>query len=78
MGHQQLYWGHPRKCGPGCHSCHICSNWQGLMWKHCLTVCCQCFLWYGKNMGFIKLDYVSHLEWVLQDTYYNAYSSYIK
>ncbi|XP_047698799.1 40S ribosomal protein S29-like [Prionailurus viverrinus] len=78
MGHQELYCGHPRKFGLGCHSCPICTNQQGLMWKYCVTMCLQGLLQYGKNMGFIKLDYVSHLEWVLQDTYCNAYSLYIK
>ncbi|XP_058555787.1 small ribosomal subunit protein uS14-like [Neofelis nebulosa] len=59
MGHQELYCGHPRKFGLGCHSCPICTNRQSLMWKYCVTMCLQGLLQYGKNMGFIKLDYVS-------------------
>ncbi|VCW67924.1 unnamed protein product [Gulo gulo] len=21
----------------------MCSNWQGLIWKYALNMCCQCF-----------------------------------
>ncbi|XP_035294521.1 40S ribosomal protein S29-like [Cricetulus griseus] len=58
MGHQQLYWSHPRgsslvrKFGQGPGSCHICSNCHGLIRKYGLNMCRQ----YSKDIGFIKLD----------------------
>ncbi|XP_066114056.1 small ribosomal subunit protein uS14-like [Saccopteryx bilineata] len=55
MGHQQLYWSHPRKFGQGSHSCRICSN-RSLIWKYSLSMCRQCFGPYAKDIGFIKLD----------------------
>ncbi|XP_051027157.1 40S ribosomal protein S29-like [Acomys russatus] len=51
MGHQQLYWSHPRKFGQGSRSCRVCSNRPGLIRK-----CRQCFRQYAKDVGFIKLD----------------------
>ncbi|XP_044775255.1 40S ribosomal protein S29-like [Neomonachus schauinslandi] len=57
MGHQQLYQSHPRKCGQGSRSCHICSNWHSLIRKYGLNMCRQCFRQYAKyDIGFIKLD----------------------
>ncbi|KAM8911775.1 small ribosomal subunit protein uS14-like [Lycaon pictus] len=56
MGHQQLYWSHPRKFGQGSRSCCICSNWHGLIRKYGLNICHQCFRQYAKDIGFIKLD----------------------
>ncbi|XP_033049712.1 40S ribosomal protein S29-like [Trachypithecus francoisi] len=53
MGHQQLYWSHPRKFGQGSSSCRVCSNRHGLM---CLNMCRQCFPQYAKDIAFIKLD----------------------
>ncbi|XP_038954074.1 small ribosomal subunit protein uS14-like [Rattus norvegicus] len=50
MGHQQLYWSHPRKFGQGSCSCRVCSN------RHGLIMCRQCFRQYSKDIGFIKLD----------------------
>uniref|UniRef100_A0A8D2FMS2 Small ribosomal subunit protein uS14 n=1 Tax=Theropithecus gelada TaxID=9565 RepID=A0A8D2FMS2_THEGE len=38
------------------HSCHICSNWHGLIRKYGLHMCHQCFRQYVKDIGFIKLD----------------------
>ncbi|XP_045149901.1 40S ribosomal protein S29-like [Echinops telfairi] len=49
MGHQQLYWSHPRKFSQGSRSCR--SNR-----KYGLTMCHQCFRQYTKDIGFIKLD----------------------
>uniref|UniRef100_A0A670YXB6 Small ribosomal subunit protein uS14 n=1 Tax=Pseudonaja textilis TaxID=8673 RepID=A0A670YXB6_PSETE len=43
MGHQQLYWSHPRVFGQGSHSCRMCSNRYGLTCKYSLNMCCQCF-----------------------------------
>ncbi|XP_040485816.1 40S ribosomal protein S29-like [Ursus maritimus] len=56
IGHQQLYWSHPRKFGKGSRSCHVCSNRTGLIWKYGLNMCRQCFRQYAKDIGFIKLD----------------------
>ncbi|KAM8912187.1 LOW QUALITY PROTEIN: small ribosomal subunit protein uS14-like [Lycaon pictus] len=54
MGHQQLYWSHPRKFGQGSPSCHICSNLRGLI-KSGLNMS-QYFQQYTKDRGFTKLD----------------------
>nr|XP_048298309.1 40S ribosomal protein S29-like [Myodes glareolus] len=51
MGHQQLYWSHPRKFGQGSRSCR-----HGLIRKYGLNMCRQCFRQYAKDIGFIKLD----------------------
>ncbi|XP_027676397.2 40S ribosomal protein S29 [Chelonia mydas] len=56
MGHQQLYWSHPRKFGQGCRSCCLCSNRHGLIRKCRLNMCRQCFCQYAKDIGFVKLD----------------------
>nr|XP_056716279.1 40S ribosomal protein S29-like [Euleptes europaea] len=56
MGHQQLYWSHPRKFRQWSHSCHTCSNRHGLIRKYSLNMCHQCFRQYTKDIGFIKLD----------------------
>ncbi|XP_074087836.1 small ribosomal subunit protein uS14-like [Macrotis lagotis] len=58
MGHQQLYWSHPRKFCQGSRSCRVCSNRHGLIRKYGLNMCLQCFQQYAKDIGFIKLDYV--------------------
>ncbi|OXB64048.1 hypothetical protein ASZ78_001668 [Callipepla squamata] len=54
MGHQQLYWSHPRKFGQGSRSCRVCSNRHGLIRKYGLNMCRQCFRQYAKDIGFIK------------------------
>ncbi|KAL4689482.1 hypothetical protein H8959_012273 [Pygathrix nigripes] len=54
MGHQQLYWSHPRKFSQGSHSCRICSNQQSLIWKCGLNMCRQCFRQHAKDIGFIR------------------------
>uniref|UniRef100_A0A8C6N3L1 Small ribosomal subunit protein uS14 n=1 Tax=Mus spicilegus TaxID=10103 RepID=A0A8C6N3L1_MUSSI len=56
MGHQQLYWSHPRKFGQGSRSCRVCYNRHGLIRKYGLNMCRQCFRQYSKDIGFIKLD----------------------
>ncbi|XP_032100412.1 40S ribosomal protein S29 isoform X1 [Sapajus apella] len=56
MGHQQLYWSHPRKFGQGSRSCRVCSNRHGLIRKYGLNMCRQCFRQYAKDIGFIKTD----------------------
>ncbi|KAM7148898.1 small ribosomal subunit protein uS14-like [Molossus nigricans] len=56
MGHQQLYWSHPRKFSQGSRSCCVCSNRYSLIWKYGLNMCRQCFPQYAKDTCFIKLD----------------------
>ncbi|XP_059759732.1 small ribosomal subunit protein uS14-like [Balaenoptera ricei] len=56
VGHQQLYWSHPRKSGQGSCFCHVCSNQCTLLRKYGLKMCCQCFHRYAKDIGFIKSD----------------------
>ncbi|OCT68335.1 hypothetical protein XELAEV_18039634mg [Xenopus laevis] len=55
MGHQQLYWSHPRKFGQGSRSCRVCSNRHGLIRKYGLNMCRQCFRQYAKDIGFTKV-----------------------
>uniref|UniRef100_A0A3P9IV47 Small ribosomal subunit protein uS14 n=1 Tax=Oryzias latipes TaxID=8090 RepID=A0A3P9IV47_ORYLA len=55
MGHQQLYWSHPRKFGQGSRSCRVCSNRHGLIRKYGLNMCRQCFRQYAKDIGFVKV-----------------------
>uniref|UniRef100_A0A8C3Y9N0 Small ribosomal subunit protein uS14 n=1 Tax=Catharus ustulatus TaxID=91951 RepID=A0A8C3Y9N0_CATUS len=59
MGHQQLYWSHPRKFGQGSRSCRVCSNRHGLIRKYGLNMCRQCFRQYAKDIGFIKVSPVA-------------------
>ncbi|XP_070331943.1 small ribosomal subunit protein uS14-like [Odocoileus virginianus] len=54
MGHQQLYWSHPRKFSQGSRSCRVGSNRHGLIWKYSLNMCRQCFHQYAKDIGFIS------------------------
>uniref|UniRef100_A0A3Q3GPV7 Small ribosomal subunit protein uS14 n=1 Tax=Labrus bergylta TaxID=56723 RepID=A0A3Q3GPV7_9LABR len=65
MGHQQLYWSHPRKFGQGSRSCRVCSNRHGLIRKYGLNMCRQCFRQYAKDIGFVKAsihsDYVENI-----------------
>uniref|UniRef100_A0A3B5QCD6 Small ribosomal subunit protein uS14 n=1 Tax=Xiphophorus maculatus TaxID=8083 RepID=A0A3B5QCD6_XIPMA len=56
MGHQQLYWSHPRKFGQGSRSCRVCSNRHGLIRKYGLNMCRQCFRQYAKDIGFVKVS----------------------
>ncbi|XP_037380522.1 40S ribosomal protein S29-like [Talpa occidentalis] len=56
MGHQHLYWSHPRKFSQGSRSCRVCSNRHSLIRKYGLNMCRQCFRQYAKDIGFIKLD----------------------
>ncbi|XP_059512699.1 small ribosomal subunit protein uS14-like [Myotis daubentonii] len=52
MGHQQLYWSHPRKFGQGSRSCHVCSYCHDLIWKYGLNMCRQYFRQYTKHKRF--------------------------
>ncbi|TKS75950.1 40S ribosomal protein S29 [Collichthys lucidus] len=60
MGHQQLYWSHPRKFGQGSRSCRVCSNRHGLIRKYGLNMCRQCFRQYAKDIGFVKASSPVH------------------
>uniref|UniRef100_A0A8C0VX08 Small ribosomal subunit protein uS14 n=1 Tax=Castor canadensis TaxID=51338 RepID=A0A8C0VX08_CASCN len=66
MGHQQLYWSHPRKFGQGSRSCRVCSNRHGLIRKYGLNMCRQCFRQYAKDIGFIKVRGAAILRGVLR------------
>ncbi|TSK58171.1 40S ribosomal protein S29 [Bagarius yarrelli] len=64
MGHQQLYWSHPRKFGQGSRSCRVCSNRHGLIRKYGLNMCRQCFRQYAKDIGFVKASIYGRLLFV--------------
>ncbi|KAL5267870.1 hypothetical protein ACHWQZ_G004797 [Mnemiopsis leidyi] len=55
MGHDNVWYSHPRKYGPGSRKCRVCSNHHGLIRKYGLDMCRQCFQQYAKNIGFEKL-----------------------
>eukprot|EP01115_Flamella_aegyptia_P002377 TRINITY_DN136412_c0_g1_i1.p1 TRINITY_DN136412_c0_g1~~TRINITY_DN136412_c0_g1_i1.p1 ORF type:complete len:57 (-),score=0.23 TRINITY_DN136412_c0_g1_i1:195-365(-) len=54
MGHQNIWYSHPRKYGKGSRSCKICANKHGLIRKYSMNICRQCFREYAKDIGFIK------------------------
>ncbi|XP_069766060.1 small ribosomal subunit protein uS14-like [Narcine bancroftii] len=56
MGHQQLYWSHPRKFGQGSRSCRVCANRHRLIRRYGLNMCRQFFRQYTKDIGFVNLD----------------------
>uniref|UniRef100_A0A3P8UPW0 Small ribosomal subunit protein uS14 n=1 Tax=Cynoglossus semilaevis TaxID=244447 RepID=A0A3P8UPW0_CYNSE len=62
MGHQQLYWSHPRKFGQGSRSCRVCSNRHGLIRKYGLNMCRQCFRQYAKDIGFVKVCTLTYIN----------------
>ncbi|UYV76415.1 TRAPPC11 [Cordylochernes scorpioides] len=53
MGHQNIWYSHPRKYGPG--SRRVCANHHGIIRKYAL--CRRCFRQYAADIGFKKLDY---------------------
>ncbi|KAL4003849.1 Ribosomal protein S14p/S29e family protein [Acanthocheilonema viteae] len=55
MGHQNLWFSHPRKYGPGSRSCRVCSNHHGLIRKYGLNMCRRCFREYASDIGFRKV-----------------------
>ncbi|XP_039285209.1 40S ribosomal protein S29-like [Nilaparvata lugens] len=57
MGHQNIWYSHPRKYGQGSRSCRACANGHGLIRKYSLNLCRQCFREYASEIGFKKLDY---------------------
>ncbi|KAM3722820.1 40S ribosomal protein [Dirofilaria immitis] len=56
MGHQNLWFSHPRKYGPGSRACRVCSNHHGLIRKYGLNMCRRCFREYASDIGFRKLN----------------------
>ncbi|VDM49034.1 unnamed protein product [Toxocara canis] len=54
MGHQNIWFSHPRKYGPGSRSCRVCSNHHGLIRKYGLNMCRRCFREYSTDIGFRK------------------------
>eukprot|EP00116_Pleurobrachia_bachei_P016104 sb/3476366/ len=55
MGHNDVWYSHPRKYGPGSRTCRVCGNPHGLIRKYGLDMCRQCFQQYSKSIGFQKL-----------------------
>nr|ABR23446.1 40S ribosomal protein S29 [Ornithodoros parkeri] len=56
MGHENIWYSHPRKYGPGSRYCRVCSNHHGLIRKYGLNICRRCFRQYAGDIGFKKLD----------------------
>nr|ACD11965.1 hypothetical protein [Isometrus maculatus] len=56
MGHQNIWFSHPRKFGPGSRYCRVCANHHGLIRKYGLNICRRCFRQYASDIGFKKLD----------------------
>ncbi|XP_059263954.1 small ribosomal subunit protein uS14-like [Mustela nigripes] len=55
MGSRELSWSHLRKFGQGSPCC-LCSKHHALIGQHSLSMGCQCFHQYTKDINFIKLD----------------------
>lgn len=58
-------------------ACCFCLNGNSLIRKTRPQYVPQCFHRYVKDKGFIKMDLVNFLEWVMQETYLNANLLYI-
>ncbi|CAN8006881.1 unnamed protein product [Ixodes pacificus] len=56
MGHENIWYSHPRKYGPGSRYCRVCANHHGLIRKYGLNICRRCFRQYAADIGFKKLD----------------------
>ncbi|CAK9251077.1 unnamed protein product [Sphagnum jensenii] len=56
MGHNSIWYSHPRKFGAGSRYCRVCSNHHGLIRKYGLNICRRCFRQYADQIGFKKLD----------------------
>ncbi|CAG9537676.1 unnamed protein product [Cercopithifilaria johnstoni] len=63
MGHQNLWFSHPRKYGPGSRSCRVCSNHHGLIRKYGLNMCRRCFREYASDIGFRKILFLLFRNW---------------
>uniref|UniRef100_A0A8C0DE29 Small ribosomal subunit protein uS14 n=1 Tax=Balaenoptera musculus TaxID=9771 RepID=A0A8C0DE29_BALMU len=69
MGHQQLYWSHPRKFGQGSRSCRVCSNRHGLIRKYGLNMCHQCSASTRRTSASLSWTKCELLEWVITHIY---------
>ncbi|RWS29272.1 hypothetical protein B4U80_06419 [Leptotrombidium deliense] len=56
MGHNNIWYSHPRKFGPGSRNCRVCANHHGIIRKYGLNICRRCFRQYAEPIGFKKLD----------------------
>ncbi|CAL1272041.1 unnamed protein product [Larinioides sclopetarius] len=56
MGHQNIWFSHPRKFGPGSRYCRVCANHHGIIRKYGLNMCRRCFRQYAPDIGFKKAD----------------------
>ncbi|KAF3953864.1 hypothetical protein CMV_020722, partial [Castanea mollissima] len=52
--HSNAWKSHPKSYGPGTRTCHVCGNPHGLIRKHGLMCCRQCFRRNTKKISFIK------------------------
>ncbi|KAH7975340.1 hypothetical protein HPB52_000601 [Rhipicephalus sanguineus] len=55
MGHENIWYSHPRKYGPGSRYCRVCANHHGLIRKYGLNICRRCFRQYAADIGFKKV-----------------------
>ncbi|KAJ6805499.1 putative 40S ribosomal protein S29 [Iris pallida] len=60
MGHSNVWNSHPKNYGPGSRTCRVCGNPHGLIRKYGLMCCRQCFRSNAKEIGFIKVSYLSN------------------
>ncbi|CAD5210260.1 unnamed protein product [Bursaphelenchus xylophilus] len=56
MGHENIWFSHPRNYSAGSRQCRVCNNHHGLIRKYSLNLCRRCFREYAANIGFKKLD----------------------
>ncbi|GMH33702.1 hypothetical protein BSKO_01536 [Bryopsis sp. KO-2023] len=56
MGHQNVWYSHPRNYGKGSRACRVCGNRWGLINKYGLQICRQCFRERAKDIGFVKYN----------------------
>ncbi|KAJ0709719.1 putative ribosomal protein S14 [Helianthus annuus] len=59
MGHSNIWNSHPKTYGPGSRTCRVCGNSHGLIRKYGLMCCRQCFHSNAKEIGFIKVLFLS-------------------
>ncbi|CAI8058541.1 40S ribosomal protein S29 [Geodia barretti] len=62
MGHQNVWYSHPRKYGPGSRQCRVCANRHGLIRKYGLHMCRQCFRENAAEIGFLKVGILKHVS----------------
>uniref|UniRef100_A0A0R3RI78 Small ribosomal subunit protein uS14 n=1 Tax=Elaeophora elaphi TaxID=1147741 RepID=A0A0R3RI78_9BILA len=56
MGHQNLWFSHPRN--------RVCSNHHGLIRKYGLNMCRRCFREYASDIGFRKVKSIFLILWI--------------